>query len=96
MCEAEACSNMYDEYTEEFNLNDWLEDKNLARLQRQKSKGKRFYIECDSRYNKGKSLYYQQNYGFSIYYDNRSLFSEEIAKKILSKMKFNNPRIVKE
>lgn len=93
--EADYESSCYEE-SEGFDLQDWLANKNNNRLHHQKRKGKSYYIECDSKYNKGQKLYYQQGYGFSIFFDNRTLFKKETAENILLKFKFNNPKIIKE
>lgn len=59
-------------------------------------KSKRVHIQCDNRYNRGQTLYYQEGYGFSTFYKNRTIFERENAERIISKLKFNNPRIIEE
>ena len=61
-------------------------------------KGKKFYIECDSKYNKGQKLYCQRDKRFSTYFSNRALWSESEALDILKELKYeyDNPRIIEE
>lgn len=55
----------------------------------------KYIITCDSRFNKGQKMYYQQGYGFSIFASNATYFEKENAERILARLKYNNPKIMK-
>jgi hypothetical protein len=92
---AEYYDNQGDEYSNRWsNCNYGF--KSLKTKMKTAAKDNKYYIICDSRYNKGQIMYYQENYGFSIFKDNKTLFKKENAERIFNKLRFNNPRIVKE
>lgn len=59
----------------------------------------KYIIVCSSRYNKGETLYYTGGTCgryWSLYANNAVRLSLDEAKRAVSNLKFNNPRIVKE
>lgn len=59
----------------------------------------KYIIICNSRYNRGETLYYTggtRGRYWSLYANNAVRLSLDEAKRAVSNLKFNNPRIVKE